>query len=58
MIENSDFLERLSSAIFNKQMLFKQENGRYYSRYHGCELEVDEVEVWLLDNIRDLKMEE
>ena len=46
-----NFLESLSSAIFDKQMLFKQENGRYYSKYHGCELELDEVEEWLLDNI-------
>ena len=46
-----DFLERLSSIIFDKQMLFKQENGRYYSKYHGCELELVEVEMWLLDNI-------
>ena len=52
-----NFLESLSSTIFDKQMLFKQENGRYYSKYHGCELELDEVEMWLLDNIRDLKEE-
>ena len=52
---NSDFLERLSSIIWDKQMLFKQEKGRYYSKYHGCELEVDEAEEWLLGELRGEK---
>ena len=55
MIENSDFLERLSSIIFDKQMLFRQDNGMYYSKYHGCELEKEEAEEWILDEIRELK---
>ena len=47
-----NFLERLSSAIYNKQMLFKQDNGIYYSKYHDCEIERDEAEEWLLDTVK------
>ena len=49
---NSDFLERLSSIIFDKQMIFRQDNGRYYSKYHGCELDVAEAEEWLLGELK------
>ena len=48
-----DFLERLSAVVCGKQYLFKQGNGMYYSKYHGCDLEVEEVEEWLLDRIRN-----
>ena len=47
-----DFLERLSAVVCGKQYLFKQDDGMYYSKYHGCELEVEEAQEWLLDNVR------
>ena len=45
-----DFLERLSAVVCGKQYLFKQDDGMYYSKYHGCELEKTEVEEWILNH--------
>lgn len=46
-----DFLEKISTKLFDKQMLFKQDDGSYYSRYHCNTLTKEEVEEWLLEYI-------
>lgn len=46
-----DFLEQISAKLWDKQMVFKQDNGNYYSKYHNDYLTKDETEEWLLEYI-------
>lgn len=46
-----DFLEQISVKLWDKQMIFKQDNGNYYSKYHNDYLTKDETEEWLLEYI-------
>lgn len=46
-----DFLEQISVKLWDKQMVFKQYNGSYYSRYHCDTLTKEDIEEWLLEYI-------
>jgi len=46
-----DFLEKISAKLFDKQMIFKQDNGSYYSKYHSDYLTKEDIEEWLLEYI-------
>lgn len=46
-----DFLERLSTIIYDKQVLFIQANGKYYSKYHQIEISKSDAEEWLFEDI-------
>lgn len=49
-----NFYERLSSTIFKKQILFKQDDGSYYNQRLGENMSKSDVKEWLLAEIGEL----
>ena len=49
-----NFYERLSAAIFKKQILFKQDDGSYYNQRLDENMSKSEVKEWLLSEVGEL----
>ena len=50
-----NFYEKLSAILYDKQVLFKQDDGSYYNRQTEDNMSKKEVKEWLLAEVGDLK---
>ena len=53
-----NFYEKLSAILYDKQVLFKQDDGSYYNRQTEDNMSKKEVKEWLLAEVGDLKKNE
>ena len=49
-----NFYERLSATLYNKQVLFKQDNGSYYNQRLNENMSKSEVKEWLLAEVAEV----
>lgn len=50
-----NFYERLSAILYDKQVLFKQDDGSYYNRQIEGSMTKKEIKEWLLAEIEGFK---
>ena len=49
-----NFYERLSTTLYGKQVLFKQDDGSYYNQRLNESMTKSDVKVWLLTEVGEL----